>query len=89
MRLLLLLLSRGLVLLAGFWLFRWIVSGALRRTADTRPGRGQPVTTGELKKDPVCGMYVAKETALRSNKGGELHYFCSEECRQAFLREAN
>ncbi|MFU8856674.1 MAG: TRASH domain protein [Deferrisomatales bacterium] len=35
---------------------------------------------GELVQDPVCGVYIPKETALRG-PGGE--YFCSQACRDA------
>ncbi|HBY59860.1 MAG TPA: hypothetical protein DEH78_08540 [Solibacterales bacterium] len=36
---------------------------------------------GELKKDPVCGTYVAAASALSKKAGGETYYYCSEECR--------
>jgi uncharacterized membrane protein YraQ (UPF0718 family) len=34
--------------------------------------------------DPVCGMKVDRDKALRSEAGGETHYFCSEHCLHAF-----
>ena len=37
-----------------------------------------------LKKDPVCGTFVAAGTALQKTKGGETYYFCSAECRDKF-----
>ena len=40
-------------------------------------------SAGKLVKDPVCGVYVAEESALQA--GGSS--FCSEECRQKFLSE--
>jgi hypothetical protein len=40
-----------------------------------------PAQSGKLVKDPVCGMYVAQESAFQA--GGE--FFCSEECQQKFL----
>lgn len=42
----------------------------------------------ELKtetKDPICGMIVNKETALKTEKDGETFYFCGDHCRQKFL----
>jgi uncharacterized membrane protein YraQ (UPF0718 family)/YHS domain-containing protein len=35
--------------------------------------------------DPVCGMTVDRNTALRLEHGGRTHFFCSGECRTAFL----
>jgi hypothetical protein len=51
--------------------------------ASNSPARrpGQPVTTGRLVKDPVCGTYVPEQTALRAND----KFFCSEECRRKFI----
>jgi uncharacterized membrane protein YraQ (UPF0718 family)/YHS domain-containing protein len=34
--------------------------------------------------DPTCGMTVDKATALRLERDGRTHYFCSEHCRAAF-----
>jgi uncharacterized protein len=38
--------------------------------------------------DPVCGMKVDRAKAIRRRHGGETVYFCSEECSQAFPRDA-
>ena len=34
--------------------------------------------------DPVCGMRVDREKALRIERAGHAHYFCSEQCLHAF-----
>jgi len=36
-------------------------------------------------KDPVCGTTVDRATALRAERNGEVLYFCSSDCREAFL----
>jgi uncharacterized membrane protein YraQ (UPF0718 family)/YHS domain-containing protein len=38
--------------------------------------------------DPVCGMKVDRAKAIRRDLDGETVYFCSEECSQAFPRDA-
>lgn len=38
----------------------------------------------ELKRDPVCGIYVSAETKVRKTVGGKEYYFCSESCRDRF-----
>ncbi|MEK7376661.1 MAG: heavy metal-binding domain-containing protein, partial [Candidatus Margulisiibacteriota bacterium] len=37
-------------------------------------------------KDPICGMTVDEVTALGAERDGKAFYFCSENCRQKFLR---
>ncbi|MEO8096401.1 MAG: YHS domain-containing protein [Acidobacteriota bacterium] len=37
-----------------------------------------------LKRDPVCGTFVAPSTAVRKEKDGQTYYFCSEACRDRF-----
>jgi YHS domain-containing protein len=46
----------------------------------TRPA--QPI--GELKKDPVCGTYVAVATSVKQTVGGEVVHFCSAACRDKY-----
>ena len=36
-------------------------------------------------KDPVCGMQIdAGAAAGKSTAGGQVHYFCSTQCKQKF-----
>jgi YHS domain-containing protein len=39
--------------------------------------------------DPVCGMTVDKGTALRLERDGRTHFFCSEHCRATFAARAS
>ena len=48
-----------------------ISAGVSRSTASREP---QAV---KLIRDPVCGTYVSRETAITDGE----HYFCSEKCR--------
>ena len=55
--------------------------------APPRPvSRQAPVVQagGELKKDPVCGIYVSTAVSVTRNIDGELFYFCSKECRDKY-----
>jgi len=38
----------------------------------------------EKVTDPICGMRVNRNKAVRFEKGGEVHYFCSESCEAKF-----
>ena len=49
--------------------------------APRRPIQPSPAA-GRLVKDPSCGTYIPEETALRAGD----HFFCSEQCRQKFIK---
>jgi len=40
-----------------------------------------------LKTDPVCRMTVREEEAVTTECDGVVYYFCSEGCRDKFLRD--
>ena len=44
--------------------------------------QGPPAqATSELKKDPVCGIYVSAAVSLTRTVNGQVLHFCSPECR--------
>jgi YHS domain-containing protein len=47
---------------------------------DARSSRGE-----EMVKDPQCGTFVPRGEAVEGSKRGKTHYFCSRECRDAYL----
>jgi YHS domain-containing protein len=52
--------------------------------ATSRPTNQVPLT-GELKKDPVCGTYIAAATSIQEKVGGQTFHFCSPECRDKYV----
>lgn len=40
---------------------------------------------GTLVRDPHCGTYIPTTRALAAGSGASVQYFCSEECRRAYL----
>ena len=52
--------------------------------APPRPSNQVPLT-GELKKDPVCGTYIAAATSIKEKVGGQTIHFCSQECRDKYV----
>lgn len=78
------------------WLIRFLIVAVLVRLAwkfvtgllegatsrpQVAPERGVP-----LVRDPTCGTYVDRARSLSLRRRGELHYFCSEDCRNAFQK---
>ncbi|MCA1928076.1 MAG: YHS domain-containing protein [Calditerrivibrio sp.] len=41
----------------------------------------------ELVKDPSCGTFVEKTTNYKVKFYDNIYYFCSEECRQKFIKK--
>ncbi len=41
-----------------------------------------------MKKDPICGMDVDEQNANKIEQGGKIYYFCSEKCRDKFVRKS-
>ncbi len=59
------------------------------RSASTsgRPPSAPRVPASEaLKRDPVCGTFIAPSTAVMETVNGEKYYFCSAACRDKFRK---
>lgn len=41
----------------------------------------------KMVKDPICGMDVREDQALKLTTGGKTYYFCSQRCLDKFARE--
>jgi YHS domain-containing protein len=68
-----------LLIARTFWrVVDGIIDGARER------GRGARPSPMKLVRDPVCGTFVAPNTALSLTDGGTTHYFCSDECRTKY-----
>jgi len=62
------------------WLFGWLAGKARRaqpRAEATPEGKA-------LRRDPVCGMFVSPEISFTFEQAGQVHHFCSAECRERF-----
>ena len=47
--------------------------------------RARPIPSAEaLKRDPVCGTFIAPSSSVRTTVEGETLYFCSAECRDKY-----
>ncbi len=59
--------------------------------ASSEPSRPRTRTVPpaeSLKKDPVCGTYIAPSTAIVQMVHGEKVFFCSPACRDKFNKPA-
>jgi YHS domain-containing protein len=86
-------LLRFLLFLAAFFLVRKVMNFLLGWGSPSSKGRrsgrraeNEKAIEGRMVKDPHCGMYVASSLALSLGSGEETVYFCSQDCKEAYLR---
>lgn len=53
-----------------------------RPARPARPAAEKPEVA--LRRDPVCGTYVSPEISFTLEQSGQVHHFCSVECRERF-----
>jgi YHS domain-containing protein len=73
-----------LILLVLICLLVVRVASRLFLTDTPRQNRDQPMIDDEMVKDPVCGMYVPQQASFSLQHNGQVHYFCSDTCRNEF-----
>jgi YHS domain-containing protein len=67
----------------------WRVMDGVIEAAGGRQGRARPPARSvKLARDPVCGTFVAPARAVALPVRGEAapQYFCSERCRDEFVK---
>lgn len=91
MRLIVLNLFRLILLLLVVVAIRALIGYAARAfgrvgtgTRSDTKSAGAGKTGGELKKDPICGIFVAIGSSVKESVNGEVIHFCSTACRDKF-----
>jgi YHS domain-containing protein len=81
-----------LVLSWSVWLLRRVFSWLLRQAEIApqqnlarMPTANAARSSRRLVRDPVCGMHVDETLSVPLRDDGELLYFCSLACRDAYL----
>ncbi len=73
----------GLLLYLGY---RMIISLTSTKKPPEKTA-GNHDTGEETHRDPVCGVYVAEETAIVGRYNGQRHYFCSMNCLEKYREQ--
>lgn len=55
-------------------------------TGNNRMNSGKPGNRIDMLRDPVCGMYIDPDNAIKEEIGGKTYYFCSESCKEEFIK---
>ncbi len=66
-----------------------LLAGEARRQMGARGREARAPNTihrGRMVRDPVCGVHLPESRAITEVLSGERYHFCSERCRQSFLK---
>ena len=74
--------------IAAFVLYKLFIGDKNKKSQEKVGEQKERQTSGELVKDPACGVYVSTDTDIRVRDGEHIYYFCSYECREKFLEGA-
>ena len=77
-------------------LLLWLIVGFIAytvfqaiKTALLKPPGPPPEKTArgeEMEQDPECGTFIPRNDAVKGHHKGETVYFCSDECRDKYLK---
>lgn len=68
----------------AYLFLRTIFSRAQGRREERGHAAGRQ-DSSRLEEDPVCGVYVSRETAVRRRIGDREIFFCGEQCADKYL----
>ena len=68
-----------------YMLYRLFMNDRKKLGQKEEQERKRKIDSNEMVKDPVCGTYVDKSSAISVRNGSETLYFCSYECRQKYI----
>jgi uncharacterized protein len=76
-----------MLLVRAFWrVVAGMIAGA---TPPASRHPGPPERGVQMVRDPVCGTFLPPGNAVSLvERGGAVHYFCSDRCREAYKARA-
>lgn len=73
--------------LAAYALYRLFMSDKIKKNEKKVTEKENLIATGEMVKDPICGAYVDKDSAVSVRSGDKVTYFCSYDCRKQYMEQ--
>lgn len=72
---------------AAYALYRFFMNDKKKKEEKTENDEAKKVADGILVRDPICGVYVEKESSFSVRNGDTVEYFCSDDCRQKYIKQ--
>ena len=79
----------AIVALVCYVLYRLFMNDNKKKAEKDAEKKKKRMDSGEMVKDPVCGTYVEKDSAITVRNGDQTLYFCSYECRTKYIESVN
>ena len=73
--------------IAAYALYRLFMNDKRKNIEKSENDEAKKVADGILVRDPVCGVYVEKENSFSVRNGDVVEYFCSDDCRQKYIKQ--
>ncbi len=75
--------------LLAYVIYRWWKKSfqSKEKIARKEERKREHLEGAELVQDPECGVYFVKDRAVTLDMNGKTYYFCSNECREKFLKK--
>ncbi|MDR2574044.1 MAG: transcriptional regulator [Desulfovibrio sp.] len=82
---------KWLILIAVVYvLYRLFANDILKKKKTDEKEEAEEVrrkaATGEMIKDPECGVYISADAEITVRDGDKIYRFCSYDCRDKFLQ---
>ena len=75
-----------LIALAGFIIYRMFKNDIKAKLEERERAANERQANGEMSRDPICGTFVDMAEAITVRSDEKRYYFCSYDCRDAFLK---
>ena len=75
----------AIVALVCYVLYRLFMNDNKKKAEKDAEKKKKRMESGEMVKDPVCGTYVEKDSAITVRNGDQTIHFCSYECRKKYI----
>ena len=79
----------AIVALVCYVLYRLFMNDNKKKAEKKAETKKKRVNSGEMVKDPVCGTYVDKDSAITVRNGDQTIHFCSYECRKKYIESVS
>ncbi len=77
-----------ILIILGLLVVLYLVLRSVVREIWGKRGENQPLLSkNQMLQDPVCRVYIPRESAVAATIGGQTYYFCSKTCAETFQKQ--